>query len=1525
MHTYYEILEINPDAKQIEIKKAYRTLALKFHPDKNLGDLEAEAKFKSINEAYEVLSDESKRTKYDKKRKQADAENINDLLDEKVIIVFPKNVVYRYTACEVNIANTKEIEKNEGVGFDFVDAVSKANLSKEEIIKLGIANADYGFAILMGSRSFQHQLKIEDFFKIYAAVVAKYLTNSTAEDSKDKLLNHPLLEKFFLEGCEFFAMSIQKELIELAIKIPQLVLALFNNSTINNELKIGLYGQAKFMLAKSNKDLALILLKDYQLVESINISDLDQLIKLYGDEFKEKIYEKNFALEEKLAAYQLLQASKYQKNNRKKITIDLIGKLWGDESLLYHVRGYAANDNIILAVANYIKEKPEVIYTDFFEKLFSHLLDFENACLVVWEIPTLNDELITKLATASQKITQEILQNKRKVDETPFINRFSPKLFFELIEKHNLTILLYNELSSLECSRYLIKYSTGGYLYHFFNGFDSEQIQVFLSLREDLRIKYTAFKFLFDNKKVSNFAEAQRLELIESIKQAGMDNQLLNLAKQSEILSLILVNHFSSEMKNYLGEDVGHYLIELAEIQEVVALWLIENYKLNPYVLNKLSKHEKVEQYINENQELKAAYECYQIKKKQDKVNNTFNKLDLYNLEDAIEFLKTTELRFLDARKIQLLGLADRKIFDYLASKWTEYVSLMTGEVLLRFYEKYSSGIIQLIKGTSCEAVLNQYLLLLRLKNEKPVDCKNQIIAPNNNDVFLIKDPEAIYQQVIDMLANFESFASIDNDTLSLALYSLFEALNLGYDPAFLKLKEIAIETKHSRYCFEIYFYLEVKNSTKEDKEYWLLKAFEFINETTYQFLDSMDESYVKLIPLFEKWAIERNNSSTDFVLYKVLNKQDNKQKEARRYLLKAASSLPAAWNELLSAAYQDISLLDNLEEIIKDSDVIERWYGLYNLSDKHNLQDKSSIYLLKTLELYQRYKEESIKQNKDVSTEPKFYNEIDDVSENFFVKYIEELKRKAISEPNSTSNLYELGLLLSNTCLKAISFSNSNIYDPYAASKYLQRAVLQDHALAIKLLIELSDKNIEEVFGGYEYAIHQYYLLKNEDKNAKKYLEIAFVKGYPEIVLNYQAVEINPTSKSWYNLFQLYVRAKLCFYRLDHHNINLINLISFSIIQALEYEENYSKNQLSSFISFFKLCEKGIRKQNEFYIQLLKKGNAFIFDQVKDINVEQSDLVIALLAAEHKLKNINSLYKASHIEATLTIAAKINNPDETCQETIVNLCKQYLDAKGSYHFGKASQFLLDLFPYNQAIKNLIDSNKNFSKACSKSKANSQEINNQNRAPEAIKSIVYEEVNKYFGNFSAIVIDKLSSSGKNKISMQMLQNNLPKKDAENISEIHVSIIKKVLSLMTCIESMSNFIDEYKEQRQLAMESCSYGFFHSRNLTSEKCDLAVNFKSKLDEIYEDLEERLNDISKSNDLAVDKIQTTLDKSVIKVGKKLNKAIQENVKLEKKYHTKLHGYIFRNNRLDKVLKINQLLLEKYSKQQTNLVFQK
>ena len=63
---YYELLGVSRDASEADLKKAYRKLAVKYHPDKNPGDAAAEAKFKEVSEAYDVLKDVDRKAAYDR-------------------------------------------------------------------------------------------------------------------------------------------------------------------------------------------------------------------------------------------------------------------------------------------------------------------------------------------------------------------------------------------------------------------------------------------------------------------------------------------------------------------------------------------------------------------------------------------------------------------------------------------------------------------------------------------------------------------------------------------------------------------------------------------------------------------------------------------------------------------------------------------------------------------------------------------------------------------------------------------------------------------------------------------------------------------------------------------------------------------------------------------------------------------------------------------------------------------------------------------------------------------------------------------------------------------------------------------------------------------------------------------------------------------------------------------------------------------------------------------------------------------
>jgi molecular chaperone DnaJ len=75
MKDYYEILGLSPDVAEEEIKRAYRKLAMKYHPDRNMGNPQCEERLKELNEAYQVLGDDERRTRYDLFRRWNSGEN----------------------------------------------------------------------------------------------------------------------------------------------------------------------------------------------------------------------------------------------------------------------------------------------------------------------------------------------------------------------------------------------------------------------------------------------------------------------------------------------------------------------------------------------------------------------------------------------------------------------------------------------------------------------------------------------------------------------------------------------------------------------------------------------------------------------------------------------------------------------------------------------------------------------------------------------------------------------------------------------------------------------------------------------------------------------------------------------------------------------------------------------------------------------------------------------------------------------------------------------------------------------------------------------------------------------------------------------------------------------------------------------------------------------------------------------------------------------------------------------------------
>ncbi|MBD5088269.1 MAG: J domain-containing protein [Clostridiales bacterium] len=79
----YKVLEIHNSASKDEIRKAYRNLARKYHPDSNPGNKEAEEKFKEINDAYAILSDEQKKEQYDREASMKKSSMNGEMFQQK--------------------------------------------------------------------------------------------------------------------------------------------------------------------------------------------------------------------------------------------------------------------------------------------------------------------------------------------------------------------------------------------------------------------------------------------------------------------------------------------------------------------------------------------------------------------------------------------------------------------------------------------------------------------------------------------------------------------------------------------------------------------------------------------------------------------------------------------------------------------------------------------------------------------------------------------------------------------------------------------------------------------------------------------------------------------------------------------------------------------------------------------------------------------------------------------------------------------------------------------------------------------------------------------------------------------------------------------------------------------------------------------------------------------------------------------------------------------------------------------------
>lgn len=200
---YYKILEIPPTSPPLAIKKAYRRLALKYHPDKNSGNLLYEQKFKEINEAYRVLSDPQKRNDYNYSRTnerttQARPQYHADVVSTRTILVQAKKLRSKVAAADPNRMNKeavfRQVEQllsrhNVGMlkeGYDekinsaFVECMLQisydlpySNIMK--IIQPLVIIAGTDNTLLLRIREFDKNSKFRSFWNEYKIVVAFFI------------------------------------------------------------------------------------------------------------------------------------------------------------------------------------------------------------------------------------------------------------------------------------------------------------------------------------------------------------------------------------------------------------------------------------------------------------------------------------------------------------------------------------------------------------------------------------------------------------------------------------------------------------------------------------------------------------------------------------------------------------------------------------------------------------------------------------------------------------------------------------------------------------------------------------------------------------------------------------------------------------------------------------------------------------------------------------------------------------------------------------------------------------------------------------------------------------------------------------------------------------------------------------------------------------------------------------------------------------------------------------------------------
>ena len=174
---YYEILEVNKSCSSGELKKSYRKLAMKYHPDRNPDDKEAEEKFKLVNEAYQVLSNEEKRAlnqAYRKASQICHPDRVSDEIKNQAQEIFVElNRAYEKNDLQAVQNILKQLQN--GVFKAKSDTVNQKDELRAEIatLKAKIAKLEQQICAIKDSESYQEIMQIDDWQQYFSEVMVQ--------------------------------------------------------------------------------------------------------------------------------------------------------------------------------------------------------------------------------------------------------------------------------------------------------------------------------------------------------------------------------------------------------------------------------------------------------------------------------------------------------------------------------------------------------------------------------------------------------------------------------------------------------------------------------------------------------------------------------------------------------------------------------------------------------------------------------------------------------------------------------------------------------------------------------------------------------------------------------------------------------------------------------------------------------------------------------------------------------------------------------------------------------------------------------------------------------------------------------------------------------------------------------------------------------------------------------------------------------------------------------------------------------